>query len=1260
MASVFPFSNNSVGVKVKIDLEKKRRCNRIVLNSENKCGCLRELEFHDPSVKAKFDKEEPQARVIEWNRDICTCDDGPTDAFGDLKFTGRGSNQTAVSKYIRVSYKTEMSTMYRFLKKNWKLKNAGLIISVTGGDPHLNLKKELEESFCNGLLKAAIATNAWVTSGGSQAGLGAKLVGEAFKHHSMSIDPSLRIPVIGIVNWCSIANYDQLIKQANDEKSTEYNIDKDVEPLVKKCAHLDPNHSHFICVDDSKHDFGGEVVFRANLESHLKQMFSNAKTKAFCPMVVLVVGGGPNQVKFVKESVKAQTPCVFLESSGECADLFAFALQRLEHNSFSSNDLMLRAKEVYKTQETSVIEEIVKNIETAVGSENRKYLTICKVQNGVAQIDLAILRALSNAKNPEHNSIESELGLALKWNRVDIAKNYILTEENQEKLAKASLNSLMYNAILDNRVEFVGLFLDNNFCSLSHFLTYRVLLKLYNQVILTEKKALFTQFIHRKNSTLLDKLRANDQNTFTFSEIGGAIESLVDRFYQTNFTRSPLVDFNEGQTRAILDDNDEYGTKTKKLSASTMIKDTVMKKNIETPIENPNHELFMFSVLFCRFEMAKLFLSNNQNPLCSALVGTLINKTFYSKYESENCFKMALDFEEIAFEILEKLCETDMNKAKLALARQIADFENLTTLEAAVKSEALDVVDHNCFQSVINRVWYSNMFEHTHNTTFLFAIIMPLLAPVILQFEEIMAKDSKKIKNNSAKVDEKRKSVATIKMEEANDDEDESDENDDEELNVQKTTYLQNLVTFFEAPKVKFTYFHISYIGYLILYSYVILCDFNPIYQANTYTSQGLVVSIYEVILISWTFLFLIEEIKQIYNERNSFFVKLFSHFSNFWNKIDLIALVLFIVGIILRFIPNDDCFTAARILLCVDIIFWFLKSLYLFAFWRELGPRVFTIIRMTGQLMYFLIIWISFMFAFGIATQALLAPNQTLDRNLISKVFVPSFLFIASNIVQLDLIFKSTTNECDESHDSIAYGACAPITNANATAALILTLIYFLVTLVLLNLLIAIFNNTYRSIESQSSKIWKLQRYELILEFYYKPFLPPPFVIFNYLFGFIKFFASLVNIVVFKKEKEEKNEKLIKPWFIATEKPSPFEKNHLEAKRLNVLEWESRLAKEYFSEIEKKQSDCNLAEKDKKQFYASSANSGYMPESVLENKIVLSKEERKTNQKRLKSIAGFQGNLTADNDSSNPINERITFLEKKVDTILNLLLEKK
>ena len=75
-----------------------------------------------------------------------------------------------------------------------------------------------------------------------------------------------------------------------------------------KCELLDPNHTHFVLVDDSKHDFGGEVIFRSDLESGLRKMF-NIKT------VVLVLGGGLRTVRFVYESVVDKTPCVFLEVS---------------------------------------------------------------------------------------------------------------------------------------------------------------------------------------------------------------------------------------------------------------------------------------------------------------------------------------------------------------------------------------------------------------------------------------------------------------------------------------------------------------------------------------------------------------------------------------------------------------------------------------------------------------------------------------------------------------------------------------------------------------------------------------------------------------------------------------------------------------------------------------------------------------------------------------------------------------------------------
>ena len=63
-------------------------------------------------------------------------------------------------KYIRVSYKTDISTMITLLtsRKQWNMKKPELIISVTGG-AKLTLKNELKEMFCKGLVKAATTTS---------------------------------------------------------------------------------------------------------------------------------------------------------------------------------------------------------------------------------------------------------------------------------------------------------------------------------------------------------------------------------------------------------------------------------------------------------------------------------------------------------------------------------------------------------------------------------------------------------------------------------------------------------------------------------------------------------------------------------------------------------------------------------------------------------------------------------------------------------------------------------------------------------------------------------------------------------------------------------------------------------------------------------------------------------------------------------------------------------------------------------------------
>jgi hypothetical protein len=88
---------------------------------------------------------------------------------------------------------------------------------------------------------------------------------------------------------------------------------------------LDPNHTHFILVDDGKNDeFGAEIDFRANLENELNQ---GKKLKEYLldkhsrasssngekiPMILIVVQGGPNTLKTIYESVRNNTPVLIL------------------------------------------------------------------------------------------------------------------------------------------------------------------------------------------------------------------------------------------------------------------------------------------------------------------------------------------------------------------------------------------------------------------------------------------------------------------------------------------------------------------------------------------------------------------------------------------------------------------------------------------------------------------------------------------------------------------------------------------------------------------------------------------------------------------------------------------------------------------------------------------------------------------------------------------------------------------------------------
>lgn len=154
----------------------------------------------------------------------------------------------------------------------------------------------------------------------------------------------------------------------------------------------------------------------------------------------------------------------------------------------------------------------------------------------------------------------------------------------------------------------------------------------------------------------------------------------------------------------------------------------------------------------------------------------------------------------------------------------------------------------------------------------------------------------------------------------------------------------------------------------MTLFSFVILCDFYMVNEGDPLTTLGLAISIPEIILIVWIasfaadlirkvrrnyFLFFLKKEDKVLILNILFFLKYFNNdqkllkarlrnfFSDYWNQIDLISIAIYIVGLVLRFIPNENCFIAARIIMCIDILFWFSKSLYTYLFWKDLGPKI-------------------------------------------------------------------------------------------------------------------------------------------------------------------------------------------------------------------------------------------------------------------------------------------------------------------------------
>lgn len=67
---------------------------------------------------------------------------------------------------------------------------------------------------------------------------------------------------------------------------------------------------------------------------------------------------------------------------------------------------------------------------------------------------------------------------------------------------------------------------------------------------------------------------------------------------------------------------------------------------------------------------------------------------------------------------------------------------------------------------------------------------------------------------------------------------------------------------------------------------------------------------------------------------------------------------------------------------------------------------------------------------------------------------------------------------------------------------------IYLLIAnILLINLLIAVFNNIFMEVNAISHQVWMFQRFTVVMEYEQKPILPPPFILICHLYLLFKYF---------------------------------------------------------------------------------------------------------------------------------------------------------
>uniref|UniRef100_A0A8C7S602 Transient receptor potential cation channel, subfamily M, member 1a n=1 Tax=Oncorhynchus mykiss TaxID=8022 RepID=A0A8C7S602_ONCMY len=1081
---------------------QKRECIQIFPSKEpNRCSCGQVVNQHVAIIPGATTRAAEEAGQIgqgaavpmeRWSV-LKHTQATPTDTYGIMEFQGGGHVNKAM--YIRVAYDSKPDNMLHLMVKDWQLELPTLLISVHGGLQNFDLQPKLKQVFGKGLIQAAVTTGAWILTGGVSTGV-IRHVGDALKDHSSKSRG--KVCAIGIAPWGIVENKEDLIGR---DVTRPYQA---MSNPMSKLSVLNNSHSHFILADNgTQGKYGAEVRLRRQLEKHISLQKINTRKSdrlgvynmLFClplpglgqgvPLVCLILEGGPNVISIVLESLREDppVPVVVCDGSGRASDIISFAHRYSEDDGLVSDSvkdqLLVTIQKTFNYNRGQAQQIFLMVMECM---KKRSLITVFRMgSEGQQDIEMSILTALLKGTNA---SAPDQLSLALAWNRVDIARSQIFVYGHHWPM---SGSQAMMDALVLDRVDFVKLLIENG-VNIHHFLTIPRLEELYNTRLGPTNTLHFVVRDVKKyndDGCLVFQGNLPPDYQITLIDIGLVLEFLMGGAYRCNYTRKQFRTL-YNNLYGLKRDDEPGGTGKSKGKKKKKKKEEEIDIDVDDPevsrFQYPFHELMVWAVLMKRQKMALFLWKRGEEAMAKALVACKLYKAMaHESSQSELVDDIFQDLEnnskefgQLAYELLDQSYKHDEQVAMKLLTYQLKNWSNSTCLKLAVAAKHRDFIAHTCSQMLLTDMWMGCLRMGKRNGfKVIFGIIFP---PSILLMDFRLGEEV--ICQAPAENEEEVNADAV------------SRKGDEEESAVKKRRVPigKKIYEFYNTPFTKFWFNTISYLAYLCLYNYIILVKMErwP--------------SLQEWIVISYIITLGMEKVRQILmSEPGKLKQKINVWAEEYWNITDAAAIFTFLLGLMLR-LQSEPLLGIGRVIYCVDIIFWYIRVLDIFGVNKYLGPYVMMIGKMMIDMLYFVVIMLVVLMSFGVARQAILHPDEIPTWRLARNIFYMPYWMIYGEVFADSIDPPCGDNMYDE--DGKKLPPCIP--GAWLTPAIMAC--YLLVANILLvNLLIAVFNNTFLEVKSVSNQIWKFQRYQLIMKFHDRPLLPPPLIIFSHIYIVLK-----------------------------------------------------------------------------------------------------------------------------------------------------------